>query len=111
MLITGIPRFAAIAVPAIFCCAAHAQNYPTRPVRWVIPYSAGGATDVPARLIAARLSESFGQQVVIDNRPGAGSALGSEIVARALPDGYTLDRKSTRLNSSHVSESRMPSSA
>ncbi len=56
----------------------------------VIPYSAGGATDVPARLIAAKLSEVFGHQVIVDNRPGAGSALGSEIVARAQPDGHTL---------------------
>ena len=70
--------------------AVHAQTYPARPVRMVIPYSAGGATDVPARLITAKLSEVFGHQVIVDNRPGAGSALGSEIVARAQPDGHTL---------------------
>lgn len=56
----------------------------------VIPYSAGGATDTPGRLIASKLSDASGQQVVVDNRPGAGSAIGSEIVARAQPDGYTL---------------------
>lgn len=56
----------------------------------VIPYSAGGATDIPGRLIATKLSDAFGHQVVVDNRPGAGSAIGSEIVARAQPDGYTL---------------------
>lgn len=76
--------------PFIIVTAAHAQAYPLRPIRMVIPYSAGGATDVPARLIAAKLSEVFGHQVVVDNRPGAGSAIGSEVVARAQPDGYTL---------------------
>ena len=70
--------------------AAAAQPYPTRPIRVVIPYSPGGATDVPGRLIAAKLSDVFGHQVIIDNRPGAGSSIGSEIVARAQPDGYTL---------------------
>jgi tripartite-type tricarboxylate transporter receptor subunit TctC len=88
------PIFARLAfaiVPAIFTWQAAAQSaYPTRPIRVVIPYSPGGATDVPGRLIAAKLSDVFGHQVVIDNRPGAGSAIGSEIVARAQPDGYTL---------------------
>lgn len=76
---------------AIFTAgAANAQAYPARPIRVVIPYSPGGATDVPGRLIAAKLSDTFGHQVIVDNRPGAGSAIGSEIVARAQPDGYTL---------------------
>ena len=67
-----------------------AQNYPARPIRMIVPFSPGGATDVPARIVAQRLSEALGQQVIIDNRPGAGSALGAEVVARANPDGYTL---------------------
>jgi tripartite-type tricarboxylate transporter receptor subunit TctC len=70
--------------------SAAAQPYPARPLRIIIPFSPGGATDTPARLIAQRLPESIGQPVIIDNRPGAGSALGSEIVAKAQPDGYTL---------------------
>ena len=70
--------------------AAFAQNYPSRPIRLVIPFSPGGATDVPGRLITQKLAETFGQQIIVDNRPGAGSAIGSEIVARAEPDGYTL---------------------
>ncbi len=69
---------------------AHAQSFPSRPIRLVIPFSPGGATDVPGRLITQKLAESFGQQIIVDNRPGAGSAIGSDIVARAQPDGYTL---------------------
>ena len=67
-----------------------AQNYPARPIRMIVPFSPGGATDVPARIVAQRLSEALGQQVIIDNRPGAVSMLGAEVVAKASPDGYTL---------------------
>ena len=76
----------------VLCMAAplFAQNYPSRPIRMIVPFSPGGATDVPARIVAQRLSEALGQQVVIDNRPGAGSMLGAEVVAKANPDGYTL---------------------
>ena len=70
--------------------SAEAQNYPLRPVRLVIPFSAGGAADVPGRILTQRLSEALGQQVVVDNRPGAGSTIGAEQVAKAPPDGYTL---------------------
>ena len=69
---------------------AHAQNYPVRPVRMIVPFSPGGATDVPARILAQRLSEALGHQIVIDNRPGAGAVLGTDAVAKAPPDGYTL---------------------
>ena len=67
-----------------------AQTYPVRPVRLVIPFSPGGAADVPGRVLTQRLSEALGQQVVVDNRPGAGSAIGAELVAKAPADGYTL---------------------
>jgi tripartite-type tricarboxylate transporter receptor subunit TctC len=70
--------------------AAHAQGYPSRVVRIVVPTSAGGGGDVIARLIAKSLGERWGRQVVVDNRTGAGTMLGSELVARAAPDGYTL---------------------
>ena len=70
--------------------AAQSHSYPARPIRMIIPFSPGGATDTPARLIAQKLPDAIGQPVIVDNRPGAGSAIGSEIVAKAQPDGYTL---------------------
>ena len=67
-----------------------AQNYPTRPLRLVVPYAAGGSTDVLARLVGQKLTETLGHAVVIDNRTGAGTLIATEIVAHAAPDGYTL---------------------
>ena len=78
--------FAALALAA----AAHAQNYPQRSVRMVVPYVAGGNTDFTARVVAAKLTDVFGQQVVIENRPGGGTNIGSDFVAKATADGYTL---------------------
>src|SRR5262245_52880210 len=67
-----------------------AQNFPARPIRVVVPYAAGGITDILARALGQKLGEAIGQSIVIDNRPGANSQVGAEIVARAAPDGYTL---------------------
>jgi tripartite-type tricarboxylate transporter receptor subunit TctC len=74
-----------------FAPGAHAQQaYPARAVRLIIPFSAGGAADVPLRILAQRLSDALGQQFVVENRPGAGSTIGAEAGAKAAPDGYTL---------------------
>ncbi len=67
-----------------------AQTYPVKPVRLVVPFPAGGATDILARTISQKASEKLGQQIVIDNRPGAGGTIGSDHVAKSAPDGYTL---------------------
>ena len=86
-------RYAGCAVVLAFAlagAAAAAQSDPARPVRMIVPSGAGGVTDVLARIIAHRLGEKLGQQVVIDNRPGASGIVGSQIVANAAPDGYTL---------------------
>ena len=75
---------------ALFAGAAGAQNYPARPLRIISPFSAGGSNDVVARLVSARLGEALGQQIIVENRAGAGGVVGTEFGARAAPDGYTL---------------------
>ena len=79
----------AAALPA-FSRIARAQTYPSRPVRIIVPFAPGGATDITARLMGQWLSERLGQQFVTENRPGAGSNIGTEVVVNAPPDGYTL---------------------
>ena len=69
---------------------ASALDYPTRPVRWIVPYPAGGATDILARLVGNKLSERLGQQFIIENKAGAGNNIGTEAVVNAAPDGYTI---------------------
>jgi tripartite-type tricarboxylate transporter receptor subunit TctC len=75
---------------AMFIASSAVAQYPTRAVRMVVPSSAGGGTDIIARIVAPKLTEKLGQQIVVENRPGAGTMIGSEVVARAPPDGYTL---------------------
>jgi tripartite-type tricarboxylate transporter receptor subunit TctC len=81
---------AAAACAALFSIAAGAQTYPAKPVRVIVPYAAGGNTDFTARSIAERISPVFKQQVIVENRPGGATNIGTEAVARAAPDGYTL---------------------
>lgn len=69
---------------------SHAQTYPTRPIRMIAPFPTGGGTDIVSRIVAQRLTDRLGRQVVVDNRPGAAGAIGTEALARATPDGYTL---------------------
>src|SRR5687767_15477813 len=83
---------AAAAAPAI------AQQYPTKPIRMLVGFPVGGGADVAARVMGPRLSESLGQPIIVDNRPGAGSSIASEITAKAPADGYTL----VSIGSSHA---------
>ena len=74
----------------LFGPGALAQQYPAKPIRYVVPFPAGGTTDILARMVGAKLTEAWGQQIIIDNRPGAGGNLGSDIASKAPPDGYTV---------------------
>src|SRR4051812_24500558 len=80
----------ALVLSSAFTPIAGAQDYPQRPLRMIVGLPAGGSTDIMGRLVAAKLSERFGQQVVFDNRPGASGIIGADIVAKSQPDGYTL---------------------
>jgi tripartite-type tricarboxylate transporter receptor subunit TctC len=81
---------AAFVVPSATACIAAAQTFPVRPVRIVVPQAPGGASDALARIMGQKLSDRWRQQVVVDNRPGAGGVIGTDIVAKAAPDGYNL---------------------
>ena len=107
MTTTDLLRRALLALAACLAAVpACAQDYPSRPVRLIVPFAPGGSADVFGRFIAQKLQESLGQNFVIDNRPGGGSLIGTDAVAKAAPDGYTLLVMS---NTHTVNESLIPS--
>ncbi len=87
---TGLPDCLLLTALLALAGFAQAQNYPTRPIRFIVPFPPGGGNDVMARIVGQKLSDALGQQVIVDNRGGAGGNIGAEIAARAAPDGYTL---------------------
>ena len=101
-------KYCVACVLTLLAASASAQSYPQRPVRLVVAVAAGGSTDVMGRLFAAKLSERLGQQFVVDNRPGGSSMIGSEIVAKAQPDGYTLLMASASFGTIGAMFSRVP---
>jgi tripartite-type tricarboxylate transporter receptor subunit TctC len=85
------PLFALLASLAVLAApAAHAQTYPNKPIRLVIPFPPAGATDIIGRVVAQKLGDALGQSIVVDNKPGAGGAIGTDIAAKSAPDGYTI---------------------
>jgi tripartite-type tricarboxylate transporter receptor subunit TctC len=100
-----ISWFAALAFGALLAAPAAAQDYPSKPIRIIVPFAAGGPADIYARFIGQRLSDALGQPVVIEDRPGAGSVIGTDAVAKSAPDGYTLLMMS---NTHTVNESLIP---
>ena len=87
---------------------AAAQSYPSKPIRWIVPFPTSGATDILTRTIAHKLSEALGQPVIVDNKPGAGGALGSDLAAKAAPDGYTLLMATTSTHSIGPALQKLP---
>jgi tripartite-type tricarboxylate transporter receptor subunit TctC len=96
-------RSVAVAVGVALSVPAAAQDWPTRPLRLVVPFPAGGSADVQARVIADELAKAVGQPVVVDNKPGAGGSIGAADAARSAPDGYTLLMATTGTHSSNIS--------
>jgi tripartite-type tricarboxylate transporter receptor subunit TctC len=91
--LSGTPRIAAFILAGACCTSiffAHAQSYPTRPVRIIVPFTPGAGTDVVARAVAGKITPTLGQNVLVENRPGAGGTVGSELVAHSPKDGYTI---------------------
>jgi tripartite-type tricarboxylate transporter receptor subunit TctC len=95
-------RLLGLIAAALLGAAAHAQDYPSKPIRYIVPFPPGGSSDLIARAIAPRLAEKMGQQVVVENRPGAGGMIGVDIVAKAPPDGYTIGLAAAGALSSNI---------
>src|SRR5687767_2436665 len=86
----SVPAYLIAALLAVAAGASHAQSYPSKTIRMIVPIAPGGGTDIVGRLISTLLSEQMGVTVFVDNRPGAGSVIGTELLAKSPPDGYTL---------------------
>ncbi|TWS93976.1 tripartite tricarboxylate transporter substrate binding protein [Reyranella sp. CPCC 100927] len=97
LLATGL----SLAVPAVITTPARAQAYPSQPIRWIVPYPAGGGTDVVARTLAEEMKAGLGQQIIVDNKPGAATIIGAEALKQSKPDGYTIGTGDTSTLSSN----------
>ena len=98
----------AIVLAVVLPGGALAQPYPNKAIRFIVPYAPGGSVDIVSRVIAPKLAESFGQQVVVDNRPGAGAIIGTNLLAKSAPDGYTILMADIALGANPALHSKLP---
>src|SRR5260221_5803866 len=96
-------RLFILLLAALLAACAQAQDYPSRPIRFIVPFPPGGSSDLIARAIAPRMAERMGQPVLVENRPGAGGMIGVEMVAKAPPDGYLIGLAAAGALSSNIS--------
>jgi tripartite-type tricarboxylate transporter receptor subunit TctC len=103
-------RFLLLAVALVFSGALHAQAFPTKPIKWIVPFPPGGSTDGFSRPLAAKLSELVGQPVVVENIGGAGASIGSDRIAKSAPDGYTIGLATTGTHAinPHIYGAKLP---
>src|SRR3989449_8928166 len=97
-----------VALVSALACSASAQDYPSRPIRLIVPFAPGGGTDILIRILAPKLGAALGQQLVVENRPGASSIIGTELVARSAPDGYTLVAVDTSFTVNPTLQPKLP---
>ena len=83
-------KFLAALILGIFCFSAQAQNFPNKPIRWIVPYTGGGITDIVTRMVTQKMQAALGQPIVVENKPGANSIIGADLVAKAPADGYSI---------------------
>jgi tripartite-type tricarboxylate transporter receptor subunit TctC len=105
---SAIAACAALAALFVHTTAVTAQAYPVKPVRVIVPFAPGGSTDILARLVGHKLTEEWGQQVVVENRPGGGTVIGTDFVAKSAPDGYTLLMVSTSTTTTPSLMAKLP---
>src|SRR6266567_4172505 len=87
---SGMRVLAAIAITLALSGGASAQNWPSKPIRWIVPYTPGGYTDLMSRLVGQKVADALGVTIVFENKPGANAIIGTDVVAKAAPDGYTF---------------------
>ena len=99
---TCMRLIACLVLSAFSAGAAAQQDYPNKPIRYITPYAPGGSTSFTARLFGQRLSEAWGQPVIVDNRPGANTMIGTTVAVKSRPDGYTLISVGNTLSTNHI---------